>query len=157
MSFGERFRLFLSWNIHIIAFSVFFFFVFFPYFIVMLLSSRCLRRFWFPFFLAVVVLILLYGCTTWALTKRLEKNLDDNSTKMFRAILNTYWRQHPTRHQLYGHLPPITKTIQVRRTRHSGHSWRSKDELIRDELQWRSKSRTTSSNIHTAAMRGYGI
>ena len=28
------------------------------------------------FFLAVVVSILLYGCTTWTLTKRLEKKLD---------------------------------------------------------------------------------
>ena len=45
-------------------------------------------------------------------------------------------RQHPTRHQLYGHLPPITKTIQVRRTRHAGHCWRSRDELIRDVLLW---------------------
>ena len=24
------------------------------------------------------------------------------------------WRQHPTRHQLYSHLPPITKIIQDR-------------------------------------------
>ena len=46
------------------------------------------------------------------------------------------WREHPTRHQLYGHLPPITKTIQVRRTRHAGHCWRSRDELIRDVLLW---------------------
>ena len=46
------------------------------------------------------------------------------------------WRQHPTRHQLYNHLPPITKTIQVRRTRHAGHCWRSKDELISDVLLW---------------------
>ena len=52
------------------------------------------------------------------------------------AILNKSWRQHPTRHQLYGHLPPITKTIQVRRTRHAGHCWRSRDELIRDVLLW---------------------
>ena len=43
---------------------------------------------------------------------------------------------HPRRHQLYGHLPPITKTIQVRRTRHAGHCWRSRDELIRDVLLW---------------------
>ena len=50
------------------------------------------------------------------------------------AILNKSWWQHPTRHQLYGHLPPITKTIQVRRTRHAGHCWRSKDELISDVL-----------------------
>ena len=46
------------------------------------------------------------------------------------------WRQHPTKQQLYSLLPPITKTIQVRRTRHTGHCWRSRDELIRDILQW---------------------
>ena len=57
-------------------------------------------------------------------------------TRMLRAILNKSWRQHPTRHQLYGHLPPITKTIQVRRTRHAGHCWRSRDELISDVLLW---------------------
>ena len=55
---------------------------------------------------------------------------------MLRAILNKSWRQHPTRHQLYGHLPPITKTIQVRRTRHAGHCWRSKNELVSDVLPW---------------------
>ena len=65
-----------------------------------------------------------------------EKKLDGNYTRMLRAVLNKSWRQHPTRHQLYGHLPPITKTIQVRRTRHAGHCWRSKDELISDVLLW---------------------
>ena len=44
--------------------------------------------------------------------------------------------QHPTKHQLYGHLPPIMKTIQVRRTRHAVHCWRSRDELISDVLLW---------------------
>ena len=88
------------------------------------------------FFQAAVTSILLYGCTTWTLTKRLEKKLDGNYTRMLRAILNKSWQQHPTRHQLYGHLPPITKTIQVRRTRHTGHCWRSRDELIRDVLLW---------------------
>ena len=88
------------------------------------------------FFQAAVVSILLYRCTTRMLTKRLKKKLDGNYTRMLRAILNKSWRQHPTRHQLYGHLLPITKTIQVRRTRHTGHCWRSKDELISDVLQW---------------------
>ena len=88
------------------------------------------------FFQAAVVLILLYGCTTWTLTKRLKKKLDGNYTRMLRAILNKSWRQYPTRHQLYGHLPPITKTVQVRRTRHAGHCWRIKDELISDVLLW---------------------
>ena len=32
--------------------------------------------------------------------------------------------------------PPITKTIKVRRTRHTGHCWRSKDEHISDVLLW---------------------
>ena len=101
------------------------------------------------FFQAAAVSILLYGCTTWTLTKRLEKKLDGNYTRMLRAILNKSWQQHPTKHQLYGHLPPITKTIQVRRTRRAGHSWRSRDELISDVLLWipniwLSKSRTTS-------------
>ena len=80
--------------------------------------------------------ILLYGCTTWTLTRRLEKKLDSNYTRKLWAILNKSWRQHPTTHQLYGHLPPITKTIQVRRTRHAGHCWRSRDELISDVLLW---------------------
>ena len=30
----------------------------------------------------------------------------------------------------------ILKTIQIRRTRHAGHCWRSRDELIRDVLLW---------------------
>ena len=88
------------------------------------------------FFQAAVTSILLYGCTTWTLTRRLEKKLDGNYTRMLRAILNKSWQRHPTRHQLYGHLPPITKSIQVRRTRHAGHCWRSRDELIRDVLLW---------------------
>ena len=88
------------------------------------------------FFQAAVVSILLYGCTTWTLTKRLEKKVDVNYTRMLRAILNKSWRQHPTRHQLYGHLLPITKAIQVRRTRHAGHCRRSRDELISDVLLW---------------------
>ena len=66
------------------------------------------------FFQAAVVLILLHGCTIWTLTKQLEKKLDSNYTRMLRAILNKSWWQHPTRQQLYGHLPPIMKTIQVR-------------------------------------------
>ena len=88
------------------------------------------------FFQAAFISILLYGCTSWALTKRLEKKLEGNYTRMLRAILNKSWRWHPTKHQLYGHLPPITKTIQVRQTRHAGHCWRSRDEHISDVLLW---------------------
>ena len=88
------------------------------------------------FFQAAVVSILLYGCTTWTLTKWLEKKLDGNYTRMLRAILNKSWQQYHARCQLYSHLPPITKTIQARRTRHAGHCWRSKDEIVSDVLLW---------------------
>ena len=88
------------------------------------------------FFLEPVVLILLYWCTTWTLTKSMEKKLDGNYTRMLQAILNKSWRQHPTKQQLYGHLPPIMKTMKVRRTRHAGHYWKSKDELLSNILLW---------------------
>ena len=81
-------------------------------------------------------LILLYGCTTWTLTKYMKKRLNCNCTRMLRAILNKYRRQHPTKQQLYGYPPPITKTIQARRTRHAGHCWRSKYEHTGDVLLW---------------------
>ena len=76
--------------------------------------------------------ILRYGCTTWTLTKRMEKRFYVNYTKMLQAILNKSLRQHPSKQQLYGYLPPILKAIKVKRTKHEEHSWRSKDELKSD-------------------------
>ena len=46
------------------------------------------------FFQAVVVSILLYGCTTWMLTKYMEKKLDGNYTRMLQAILNKWAAPH---------------------------------------------------------------
>ena len=69
-------------------------------------------------------------------TKQVEKKLDSNYTRILQAILYRSWRQHPTKQQLYSHIPPITKTIKVRQTKHVGHCWRSRDELIRDVLPW---------------------
>ena len=99
------------------------------------------------FFQAAIVSILLYGCTTWTLTKRMEKKLDGDYTRMLRVILNKSWRQHPTKQQLYGYLPLITKTIQVRRIRHAENCRRSRDELISDVLLW------TPSHGHAKAGR----
>ena len=88
------------------------------------------------FFQAAVVSILLYGCTTWTLIKEMEKKIDGNYTRMLWAIVNKFWRQHPTKHQLYGHLPSIRKSIKARRTRLAVYCWRSRDKLIRDVLFW---------------------
>ena len=82
---------------------------------------------------------------------------------MLRAILNKSWLATP--HEATNctsYLHPITKTIQVRRTRHAGHCWRSRDELIRDVLlwiphTWPPKSRTTSTNVHSAALWGLQV
>ena len=101
-----------------------------------ILTSDLSDKIKFSFFQATVVSILLYCCTTWTLTKHMEENLYVNCTRMLQAVLNKSRWQHPTKGQLHGHLPLITKTIQIRRTKHVGHCWRSKDELMRDVLQW---------------------
>ena len=85
------------------------------------------------FFQAAVVSLLLYGCTIWTLTRLMEKKIDSNYTRMLQAVLKKSWKQHPTKQQLYGHQPLITKTIKVVRTRHAGHCWRSN---ISDVLLW---------------------
>ena len=76
-------------------------------------------------------------------TKRMEKKLDGNCPRMIQAILNKCWKQHATKRRLYGHLPTISKIIQIRQTRHAWHCWRSKNELISDVLLF------TSSNGRT--------
>ena len=90
------------------------------------------------FFQAAVVSIMLYKGTTWTLTKRIykKKKLDGNYTRMLRPISNKSLRQDPTKQQLYGHLPPITKTIPGRRIRHAEYCWKSRDDLISDILLW---------------------
>ena len=90
------------------------------------------------FFQAVVVSILLYGCTTWTLTKRTEKKQGGNYSIMLRAILYKSLKQHSTKQQLYGHLPPISQTIQIKRTRHVEHCLRNKNKRISDIIRWSS-------------------
>ena len=85
------------------------------------------------FFQAAVVSILLHGCTARTLTKRMEKRLDSNYTRMLRTILNRSWRQHP---KTSCHQPLITNTIKIRQTRQAGHCWRSRDVFVSDVLPW---------------------
>ena len=46
------------------------------------------------------------------------------------------WKQHPTKQQLYRNQLPISKSIQIRRTRHAGHCWRSKDGFLSNVLRY---------------------
>ena len=63
-------------------------------------------------------------------------SVNEYRNQMIYSDFHKYIWRYPIKHQLYGHLPPITKTIKVRRTRHAGHCWRSRDMLISDVLQW---------------------
>ena len=63
------------------------------------------------------------GEETW---RQLHKNAVSNLEQVLAA----------TPHKTPTVRPPITKTIQARRTRHAGHCWRSRDELISDVLLW---------------------
>ena len=94
-----------------------------------------------------------YGCTTWTLTKRLEKKLDGNYTRMLRAILNKSWRQPP--HETPTVRPPAShhenytgQTSQTHQTllekQRRARKWRTTMDLH----IWPSKSRTTSPNLH---------
>ena len=99
----------------------------------------------YNFFLAVVMPVLLYGCTTWTLMKHIEKKLDGNCTRMLQTVMNKSCKRHPTKQQLFGHLPPISKTIQIRWTRQAEHCWRSKNELKSDVLLWTPSHRQASA------------
>ena len=88
------------------------------------------------FFQAIGLSILQYRGTTWMLMKRMEKKFNENYTRMVCAVLNKSWNQQPMKQQLFGHLPPISKSIQVIQAIHVGHCWRSKEKLISDIHPW---------------------
>ena len=96
------------------------------------------------FFQASVVPTLIYGYITWTLTKRIEKKLNGNCTRMLPVEMNKSRKQYLTKQQLYGHLPLISKNIQAQQTRHAGHCWGSKNELISKVLLWTLSPRRAS-------------
>ena len=52
---------------------------------------------------------------------------------MLRVILNN-WMQHLTKQQLYNHLPPITRTIPIRRIRYVGEERIHKHRFLIDSI-----------------------
>ena len=66
-----------------------------------------------------------------AFREKAWRQLHKNAPSYIEQILDvTSHKKHP-----YSFLPPIFKTIQIRRTRQVEHCWRSKNELIRDILR----------------------
>ena len=88
------------------------------------------------FFHATVESVLMYGASAWSLTKSLESKLDRTYNGILRAILNIFWRQHPTKLQLRGPIPDISTIFRERRMRFAGHCWRAKQELASELLLW---------------------
>ena len=88
------------------------------------------------FFQEAIVSILLYGCTTCTLIKRLKRSL----TATTQECCEQYWTS-PRGNTLQSNsytatYHPSEKTIKIRRTRQVGHCWRSGDKLISDEVRW---------------------
>ena len=89
------------------------------------------------FFRAAVESVLTYGSISWTLTSQLEKKIDGAYTRMLRAALNRFWKDHPTNRELYSNIPAISKSIRQQRMRFAVHCWRSKEELVGDVLLWK--------------------
>ena len=85
--------------------------------------KMCLFSYKFNLYIYIYIYIL----------RKIRKYLIESSTQQGLILALV---KYSSRHQVYGYLPPITKTIQVRRTRNAGHCWRSRDVLISDVLQW---------------------
>ena len=98
------------------------------------------------FFRAVVELVLVYGLSTWTLTKRLENLSDGSYTRMLHTVLNISWKEHPTRQRLYGTLPTISSTIREQCLWFAGHYSRTK-ELVSSVLLWTPKHGYTKVGI----------
>ena len=78
--------------------------------------------------------------------RRLEKKLNWNYTKTLCTDLN-----NPRKQLLYDHLPPISRTIEVRWERHAGCWWWRKGVFINDVLLWTTtpnQFQPTSKHIH---------
>ena len=58
--------------------------------------------------------VLLNQGTMWLLMKHTVENLKGNYQRMLCAFMNKSLKQHLRKQQMYGLLPPISQTIQVR-------------------------------------------
>ena len=86
------------------------------------------------FFQAVAVSVLLYGCTNLTLKKHMEKKLDENYARMLHAVWRNPGSNTTQKGSCISHFTN-SETHQSSPTRHAGHCWRNKGELISDVLK----------------------
>ena len=65
--------------------------------------------------------ILLYGRTSWSLTKIEEQQLDGTYTRMPRMVYNFNWGEMTTNRELYGEMEKLSEGIRRRRLSVSRH------------------------------------
>ena len=114
------------------------------------------------FLKVAVVSTLLYGCTTWTLTKSMMKKLEGNYTRILHAILNKSSKQHPEKNSCCTAIyhpsrrlsnldePDMQDTVGEVGT----------NSLVTyscGSVTWTSKGRTTNSNLYTRALCRYRL
>ena len=71
------------------------------------------------------------------INKELEKRLDGTYIRLLLRAQNLSWKNNPTKAEIYGELPPISKPVAQRRARFADHCFRAKDQVISYLLVWR--------------------
>ena len=99
-------------------------------------SSKLSKRIKIQLFRATTETILLYGSSTWTLTKQEERALDGTYTRMLRKVLNIGWNEKVSNDTLYGSLCKITNTIKSRRLKLAGHVFRDKTSPAHLTVTW---------------------
>ena len=69
--------------------------------------------------------------------KALQDRLDGTYTRLLMRVQNISWREHKTKAEIYGDIPPISSIVASRRTRFAGHCFRAKDQIISDVISLR--------------------
>ena len=69
--------------------------------------------------------------------KDLQDRLDGTYTRLLMRVQTISWREHKTKAQIYGDIPPISVTVAQRRARFAGHCYRAKDQVVSDIICWR--------------------
>ena len=105
-------------------------------------NSILSRRSKINLFRATVESVLLYGCETWTLNKKMNKSLDGCCTRMLRKVQDISWKQHLTNIELYNGLPKISDVIRGRRLKFAGHSYRQYGDPVSELVLWQPKHGT---------------
>ena len=99
-------------------------------------SSDMSRKIKINLFRATTETILLYGSSTWTLTKQEETSLDGTYTRMLRKVLNINWSERITNATLYGSLSRVSETIRTRRLKLAGHVFRDNSSPAHRTVTW---------------------